>query len=116
MFIQLWLLVPFFGIGQPAEKACFSVPGGFYEDQFTLEISPFYPQHHIRFTTNGNRPTAQSRLYTGPLLLDGRLYSTSDNYTIQISPDDLVYVPETVPHGIVIRAACSTKTRNVLAR
>lgn len=105
MFIQLWLLVPFFGIGQPAEKACFSVPGGFYEDQFTLEISPFYPQHHIRFTTNGNRPTAQSRLYTGPLLLDGRLYSTSDSYTIQISPDDLVYVPETVPHGIVIRAA-----------
>ena len=66
---------------------------------------PFFQQHHIRFMTNGNRPTAQSRLYTEPLLLDGRLYSTSDIYTIQVSPDDLVYVPDSVRHCIVIRAA-----------
>lgn len=99
------LLVPFFGTGQPVEKACFSVPGGFYEESPTLEIFPVFQQHHIRFTTNGNRPTAASRLYTGPLLLDGRLYSTSDIYTIQISPDTLVYVPDSVQHCIVIRAA-----------
>ena len=99
------LFVPWFGTSQPVERACFSVSGGFYEESPILEIFPFYPQHHIRFTTNGNRPTAQSRLYTEPLLLDGSLYSTSDIYTIQISPDNLVYVPDSVQHCIVIRAA-----------
>ena len=99
------MLVPFFGTSQPAEKACFSVPGGFYETSPLLEIFPFYPQHHIRFTTNGNRPTAQSRLYTGPLLLDESLYSTSDIYTIQISTDEYFFVPDSVRYCIVIRAA-----------
>lgn len=105
LLIGILLLVPFFGTSQSAEKACFSVPGGFYEESFSLEIFPFYPQHHIRFTTNGNRPTAASRLYTEPLLLDGSLYSTSDIYTIQITPDDQVFVPDSIKHCIVIRAA-----------
>lgn len=99
------MVVPFFGTGQPAEKACFSVPGGFYQASPMLEIAPFYPQHHIRFTTNGNRPTAQSRLYAGPLLLDESLYSTSDIYTIPVAPDDEMYYPDSVQHCIVIRAA-----------
>ncbi|MBR4392151.1 MAG: CotH kinase family protein [Bacteroidales bacterium] len=105
LLILSLLMLPFFGTSQPAEKACFSVPGGFYEESPILEIFPFYQQHHIRFTTNGNRPTAQSRRYTEPLLLDESLYSTSDIYTIQISPSDLVYVPDSVQHCIVIRAA-----------
>lgn len=109
------LLVPFFGTGQPTEKACFTVPGGFYESSPTLEIYPFYQQHHIRFTTNGNRPTAQSRLYTEPLLLDGSLYSTSDIYTIQMSPDHLVYVPDSVQHCIVIRAAVFDQDENCIS-
>ena len=105
LLIGLLWLVPFFGIGQPAEKACFSVPGGFYEESFPLEIFPFYQNHHIRFTTNGNRPTAQSRLYTEPLLLDGSLYSTSDIYTVHTSPESLFYLPDSVEHCIVICAA-----------
>ena len=105
--LLIWslLLAPLFALSQPAEKVCFSVPGGFYEESPVLELFPFYPQHHIRFTTNGNRPTAQSRLYTEPLLLDESLYSTSDIYTIQISPDNLVYIPDSIQHCIVIRAA-----------
>ena len=106
LLIWIFLLVPFFGISQPpTEKACFSAPGGFYEESFTLEIFPFYQNHHIRFTTNGNRPTAASRLYTEPLLLDESLYSTSDIYTIQISTDEYVFVPDSVRHCIVLRAA-----------
>ena len=105
MLIGICLLVPFFGISQPAERACFSVSGGFYEESPTLEIFPFYQQHHIRFTTNGNRPTAQSRLYTDPLLLDESLYSTSDIYTIQVAPDEQMFYPDSVRHCIVIRAA-----------
>ena len=103
--IGFLILVPFFSTSQTTEKACFSVPGGFYEESFTLEIFPFYQNHHIRFTTNGNRPTAQSRLYTEPLRLDGSLYSTSDIYTIQTSPAYLMYYPDSVEHCIVIRAA-----------
>ena len=79
--------------------------GGFYEESFSLELFPFYPQHHIRFTTNGNRPTAQSRLYTESLLLDESLYSTSDIYTIQIAPEEQMFYPDSVRHCIVIRAA-----------
>ena len=106
------LLVPFLGMSQPSEKACFSVPGGFYENEFSLEIFPFYQNHHIRFTTNGNRPTAASTLYTEPLLLDESLYSSSDIYTIQISPDDLVFVPDHIGHCIVIRAAVFDENDN----
>ena len=80
-----------------------------------MEIFPFYPQHHIRFTTNGNRPTAQSRLYTEPLLLDESLYSTSDIYTIQMSPEHLVYIPDSVQHCIVIRAAVFDENDNCIS-
>ena len=105
--LLIWslLLAPLFALSQPAEKACFSVPGGFYEESPTLEIFPFYQQHHIRFTTNGNRPTAQSRLYTGPLLLDESLYSRSDIYTIQVAPDGQMFYPDSIQNCIVIRAA-----------
>lgn len=107
--------MPFFGISQPAEKACFSVPGGFYEESPVLELFPFYPQHHIRFTTNGNRPTAQSRLYTEPLLLDESLYSTSDIYTIQVAPDGQMFYPDSIQHCIVIRAAVFDEDENCIS-
>ena len=101
----LLLMTPFFALSQPIEKANFSVSGGFYEESPLLEIFPVYQHHHVRFTTNGNCPTTNSQLYTSPLLLDESLYSTSDIYTIQISPDYLVYVPDSIRHCIVIRAA-----------
>lgn len=106
-WLLIWplLMLPFFGTSQDVEKPCFSAVGGFYETSFILEITPANPQHHIRFTTNGNRPTAQSRLYTEPLLLDGSLYSDADIYTIQVAPDDQMFYPDSVKHCIVIRAA-----------
>lgn len=109
------LLVPFFGTGQPIEKACFSVPGGFYEESPVLELFPFYMNHHIRFTTNGNRPTAQSRLYTEPLVLDERLYSTSDIYTIQVAPEKDMFYADSVEHCIVIRAAVFDENDNCIS-
>lgn len=101
----LFILVPFFGTSQSAEKVLFSVPGGFYEESPVLTLSTVYPEHHIRFTTNGNRPTVQSRCYTEPLLLDSCLYSTSDIYTIRITPRGEMFYPDSVRHCIVIRAA-----------
>lgn len=115
--LLIWslLLAPLFALSQPAEKACFSVPGGFYEESFSLEIFPFYQQHHIRFTTNGNRPTAQSRLYTAPMLLDESLYSTSDIYTIQVTPEGQMFYPDSVQHCIVIRAAVFDENDNCIS-
>ena len=115
--LLIWslLLAPLFALSQPAEKACFSVPGGFYEESPVLELFPFYPQHHIRFTTNGNRPTAQSRLYTEPLLLDESLYSTSDIYTVQVAPNGQMFYPDSIQHCIVIRAAVFDEDENCIS-
>lgn len=88
-----------------SDQVVFSARGGFYDNVFALQLSNNNPQHHIRYTTNGNRPTARSARYMGSLQLDENLYSTSDIYTIQMSPDNMVYVPESVNHCIIIRAA-----------
>ena len=87
------------------DKVLFSAQGGFYEDVFALQLSNTNPQNHIRYTVNGNTPTAQSALYEEPIVLDTSNYSKSDIYTIQISPDNLVFVPDSIQHCIVIRAA-----------
>lgn len=87
------------------EQVLFSSNGGFYENSFQLSLECVYSNHHIRYTTNGNNPTATSFLYEAPLTLGPQLYSHSNIYTIQISPEDLIYVPDSVRHAIVIRAA-----------
>lgn len=87
------------------EKVTFSHAGGFYDNSFSLVLSNVNPQNTIRFTTNGNCPTAQSQPYSAPLTMDENLYSKSDIYTIQTAPEYLFYLPETVLHAIVIRAA-----------
>ena len=106
---RVWLLVLIFIAAFSAkaqnDTVIFSAKGGFYEETFALQLYHINQQHHIRYTTNGNRPTAQSPLYADSLWLDETKYSESNIYTIQISPDDLVFVPDSVKHCIVIRAA-----------
>ena len=87
------------------DTVVFSAQGGFYEETFQLELFNYNPQYHIRYTTNGNRPTAQSPLYDEPLLLDADKYSKSDIYTIINCPVQDFFLPDSVPHCIVIRAA-----------
>lgn len=98
------------------DTVVFSVKGGFYDEVFALQLYNVNPQNHIRYTINGNRPTAQSQLYTGSLALDTSLYSKSNIYTIQISPDYLVYVPDSVQHCIVIRAAVFDENDSCVSR
>ena len=86
-------------------KVFFSANGGFYEDVFELELFSTYPQGRIFYTTNGNRPTVQSRLYTEPLVLDAGLYSQSDIYTIVNCIPSTFYLPDSIQHAILIRAA-----------
>jgi len=99
------------------EKVVFSAPGGFYETSFSLSLGCLSDLHHVRYTTNGTTPNAASNLYEQPLWLDQNLYSRSDIYTILTSPPDLFYLPDSVLHCIVIRAAvfdendsCMSKT------
>lgn len=105
------LIVLFFGLfliklnAQDTETVIFSMPGGFYNNVFQLQLSTLYPTNHIRYTTNGNRPTAQSQLYTAPLVLDEEMYSHSNIYTILNCPPDEFFEIDSVQRCIVIRAA-----------
>lgn len=83
----------------------FSQPGGFYDESFTLYLSCTDWERQIRYTTNGDTPTEKSTLYKAPLFLDDHLYSTSDIYTLPVAPLFDQFVPDSVQHAIVIRAA-----------
>lgn len=87
------------------EQVLFSVPGGFYEESFPLGLECLYPDHHIRYTTNGNSPTAGSTLYAEPLVLNGTMHSTSDIFTIVNCIPSVYHPTDSVRHCIVIRAA-----------
>lgn len=104
-----WLTMLFWAITlwsfAQTEKVLFSVPGGFYEDHFPVSLECIYPSHHIRYTTNGNSPTASSALYTEPLNLSASLYSTSNIYTIVNCIPSVYHPTADVKHCIVIRAA-----------
>ena len=85
-------------------RVVFSAPGGFYDESFLLTLSSTQ-SGSIRFTTNGDTPTAFSTLYMEPLLLDASLYSNADVYRIKNTVGNLFFVPESIPHCITLRAA-----------
>lgn len=105
-YLLIWIVL-FAAVAAKAQNdtVIFSASGGFYDEVFALQLSNANPQNHIHYTINGNRPTAQSPLYTDSIMLDESNYSKSDIYTIQISPDNLVFVPDSIRHCLVIRAA-----------
>ena len=86
-------------------EVLFSRQGGFYNEPFALSLGSSDWESHIQYTTNGAMPTARSPRYETPLFLDESLYSTSDIYTLPISPLFEPFVPDSVQHAIVIRAA-----------
>lgn len=105
MLILVLLCLSSLSLWAQNDTVVFSASGGFYDNVFALQLDCQNPQNHIRYTTNGNRPTAQSPLYESPLVLDERLYSKSDIYTIINCPENEFYLPDSVGHCIVIRAA-----------
>lgn len=88
-----------------AQEVTFSTQGGFYDEPFTLTLSCSLQDKVIRYTTNGTTPTATSPVYREPLPLNESLYSHSDIFTVQNSPDPDWVCPQTVKKCIVIRAA-----------
>lgn len=100
----LLLLLPLWSWAQ-TDTVRFSAHGGFYEKVFQLEMSVNDPQHHIRYTLNGNQPTMQSSVYERPLALDAGSYSKSEIHTIVNCPENEFFRVDSVRHCIVIHAA-----------
>ena len=103
--LLLCLLACLLKLSAQEEGVVFSASGGFYQESFSLSLDCFYPEHHIRYTTNGGTPTASSALYTGPLTLDSSMYSNSNIYTIVNCLSSAFYLPDNVERAIVVRAA-----------
>jgi hypothetical protein len=103
----IWLLVLFtFRLELFSQtEVMFSRQGGFYDEPFVLSLGSSDWECQIHYTTNGAMPTALSPRYETPLFLDESLYSSSDIYTLPISPLFEPFVPDSVQHAIVIRAA-----------
>ena len=101
----LFMLFAVVSVKAQNDTVLFSASGGFYDEVFALQLSNANPQNHIRYTTNGNRPTAQSPLYEETLVLDEQLYSKSNIYTIIDCLEQDFYLPDSIQHCIVIRAA-----------
>ena len=112
----LWILLAPITCYAQNDTVVFSAPGGFYEDVFSLELFNCFPQNHIRYTIDGNRPTKKSPLYEAPLLLDSSKYSTADIYTIIDCPETDFYLPDSVQHCIVIRAAVFDENDNCISK
>lgn len=88
-----------------AQEVTFSANGGFYDEPFALTLSCNQQDKVIHYTTNGNMPTAADPVYQAPLLFGEALYSHSDIFKVQNSPDQHWVCPQTVKKCIVIRAA-----------
>ena len=105
--IWIWLLLLFafrLELFSQAE-VLFSHHGGFYDAPFALSLGSTDWECQIHYTTNGDTPTAASALYESPLFLDERQYSTSDIFVFSVSTVFDSFVPDSVQHAIVIRAA-----------
>ena len=112
-WIGLALLLAFhLRLFSQTEEVLFSHQGGFYDEPFALSLGCTDWNSQIRFTTNGDTPTVTSKRYEAPLLLDESLYSTSNIYTLPIAPVFEPFVPDSVQHAVVIRAAAFDEEGN----
>ena len=99
-----------------SEGVVFSQSGGFYSQSFLLSLECYYSNHIIRYTTNGNRPSSHSARYEEPLWLDEHLFSSSEIFKIPIAPESIMYVPDSVSHAIVVRAAVFDENDNCISK
>ncbi|MDR1799626.1 MAG: CotH kinase family protein [Bifidobacteriaceae bacterium] len=71
----------------PGEPITFSQPAGLYTSNVSLELSTTYPGTVIRYTLDGENPTASSPVYSAPLVMQDRttdaelLSRTTGTYT-----------------------------------
>lgn len=107
LFFFLWLsLLSVCSLNAQSVDVLFSHKGGFYDQPFALTLTCSNPTTQVRYTVNGEPPTAESRIYQQPLQMSEQIYSTSNIYKIHIvAPDREQYIPDKVKKCITIRAA-----------
>jgi len=69
LFAISLILCPGLCFGQQVALPYFSHQAGYYTGSIQVEISTATPGAVIRYTTNGDRPTQFSPIYTGPILI-----------------------------------------------
>ena len=116
LFSIVFALFVVLGAKAQNDTVLFSVKGGFYENVFALQLSRTNPQNHIRYTTNGNCPTAQSPRYEGAMTLNASMFSKSNIYTIVNTIPSTFYLPNNVQKAIVIRAAVFDPNGNCVSQ
>lgn len=88
------------------EKVFFSKRGGIYDSCFFVSLSNVKSENTIFYTIDGGTPNSNSIQYLDSIYLDEEVCSPTDIYKIQISPEDLQYIPDfEFPKAVVIRAA-----------
>lgn len=103
----LFFLAPFF---TQAQEINFSVPSGFYANEFELEITTT-SNLQIRFSLDGKNPTAQSTIFTNPILVQARNSEPNSISEIPTNPSTTFheYVWKTpsvkIPKMRVVKAA-----------
>lgn len=83
MLLQLLALTAF---GQQLPKPQFSVTAGYYADSVVLAMTSPVSGTYIRYTLNGSEPSANSPLYTAPLILKDRSRRPNGISTIPTNP------------------------------
>lgn len=85
------------------DKLVFSVPGGFYDDNFRLEITAAEGMT-IYYTLDGTKPTNKSEVYKDPILIENKSgsdikYATAEGIDYYNS-----YEPNSISMGMVVSA------------
>lgn len=77
--------------GLPAGAVTFSIPGRGFTNSLSLELSVASPNADIRYTTNGNVPTASSTRYTGnPISITSSQIIRARAYSNGLAPGPVV--------------------------
>jgi len=78
----------------------FSVPGGFYENEFLLKLTA--PEGYtVYYTTDGTEPGLESKKYEAPIRIQNR---SGGNYTYATGMQENFYTPNSIDMGTVVRA------------
>ena len=75
----------------------FSLQAGFYGTDQVLEITNEDTQAEIRYTTNGDEPTASSAIYTEPIPISSREGVSNVHSLIRTNRDPFLWLPDWAP-------------------
>lgn len=99
------------------EKVIFSQIGGIYDTCFSLYLNKLEDENIIRYTIDGSIPLASSPECPDSLFINSNLCSPIDIYKIQVSPQDLQFIPKVdIPKAVVVRAACFDSLGNRVSK